>query len=354
MQKNKDEILIWLPSPIGDAVLCTPALRAIRKHFSSSLITFFAKPLIREVLSPGGFNNIWLEQKSSNPFTIAGLLKECKFSQAILFKNSLGSALAAFLAGIPTRLGYARDGRGFLLTEKLYPPKTANGRLKPISMIDYYSAIASWLGANVRNRKLELEIVSEDKENLQSKLPEIIKSKGPIVVMVPGGAFGPSKCWLSERFAQTADWLSSSYKATVVVSVSPEPAEVRTAEQICRQSKCKLVNLAQRPLSIGELKALFSMADLVISNDTGPRHLTIAFERKLITLFGPNDPKWTDTGYDNEIQIVGNAPCAPCAKPVCKESKHLCMDSITVDNVCEAAKKLLGKNKKAKRKSGSS
>ena len=111
MQNNKDEILIWLPSPIGDAVLCTPALRAIRKHFSSSQIAFFAKPLIREVLSPSGFNDIWLEQKGSNPFTIAGLLKERKFSQAILFKNSFLFIVFGDLLGIPK----AHLANGFVL-----------------------------------------------------------------------------------------------------------------------------------------------------------------------------------------------------------------------------------------------
>jgi heptosyltransferase-2 len=87
------------------------------------------------------------------------------------------------------------------------------------------------------------------------------------------------------------------------------------------------------------------VADLVISNDTGPRHIAIALKRKVITLFGPNDPAWTDTGYENEIKIVGDAPCAPCTKPVCKMSEHLCMQAITVDMVCNAAEKLL-KNKR--------
>jgi heptosyltransferase-2 len=89
------------------------------------------------------------------------------------------------------------------------------------------------------------------------------------------------------------------------------------------------------------LKVLFSIADLVISNDTGPRHIAAAFGRKVITLFGPNDPAWTDTGYENEIQIVGDVPCAPCGKPVCRKSEHLCMQAITVEMVCNAAKKLL-------------
>jgi heptosyltransferase-2 len=341
MQEESEDILVWLPSPLGDAVLCTPALRAIKECFPSSRVTFFAKPTVRQVLSPCSFNDFWLEQRSGNPFSIACKLKEKNFGKAVLFKNSFASALTVFLARIPARIGYAREGRGFLLTEKLYPPKTNEGKFKPFPMIDYYLAIASWLGGDVSSRELRLEIVSEDKEGVLQKLPEINEVNGPIVIMVPGGAFGPSKCWPSDRFSRTADWLISNYKAKVVISVAPEPAEIKIAEEITGQSNSELLNLASRPLSMGELKALYSMADLVLCNDTGPRHIAIAFDRKVITLFGPNDPTWTDTGHKRERQIVGQARCAPCAKPKCSQQEHTCMESITVEKVCEAARKLL-------------
>jgi heptosyltransferase-2 len=343
---HDENILVWLPSPMGDAVLCTPALRAIRRHFESSKIFFFAEPVIREILSPDSFNDVWLEQQSNNPFSIANMLREYKFSCAILLKNSFASALVVFLARIPSRIGYAREGRSLLLTEKLYPPRKPYGKFEPFPMIDYYLAIASWLGADTADRSLELTVDIQKKEKLKTKLPEVFNCKWPLVVIVPGGTFGPSKCWPSERFAQTADRLINSYSATVVVSVSPAPAEKRIAKKICDLSKHKLVNLAETPLTLGELKALFSIADLVISNDTGPRHIAIALKRKVISLFGPNNPVWTDTGYENEIKIVGQASCAPCARPVCKKPEHLCMQAITVEMVCDAAKKLLEDNQK--------
>lgn len=345
MQDTEHHILIWLPSPMGDAILSTPALRAIRQHFKSSLITFFAGSMVRRILSPGSFNDRWVEQHSKNPLATAGNLKADKFTRAVLFKNSFASALSVFLAAIPSRIGYAREGRSLLLTDKLYAPKLSNGKFKPLSMIDYYLAIASWLGADTKDRSLELLINPQSNESLRAKLPQIFNVEGPLVIIVPGGAFGPSKCWPSERFAQTADCLISEYNATVVVSVSPVPFEKQIANKICDSSKNQLINLAENPVSPGELKALFSAADLVISNDTGPRHIAIALKRKVITLFGPNDPAWTDTGYENEINIVGGAPCAPCTKPVCKMSEHLCMQAITVDMVCNAAEKLL-KNKR--------
>ncbi len=343
---QEENILIWLPSPMGDAILCTPALRSVRKHFHLAKITFLANPIAQQILSPSPFNDNWLTITSKCPVTTALTLRKHKFTQIILFKNSFASALTAFLAGIPIRIGYSRELRGCFLTDKLYPPRLPNGKFKPITMIDYYSAIASWVGADTSEATLELYIDPNEEKSLHTKLPQISDCKGPLVIFVPGGAFGLSKCWSSESFAQTADWLISNYNATVAVSVSPNPTEVRIAKEICESSRNKLINLAENPLSLGELKSLFSKADLVISNDTGPRHIAIAFKRKLITLFGPNDPTWTDTGYEDEIKIVGNAPCAPCARPVCEKSEHLCMQAITVKMVCEAAKKILENEKK--------
>ena len=269
------------------------------------------------------------------------MLRSHDFTHTVLFKNSFASALAVFLAGIPSRIGYAREGRSLLLTDKLYPPKRTLGRFKPVTMLDYYLAIASWLGADTTDRNLELLIDPQDEKKLHTKFPQLTEPKNPVVVLVPGGAFGPSKCWQGERFAQTADWLIENYNAAVVVSVSSVPEEKQIAKVICTASRHKLINLADNPITLGELKALFAVADLVITNDTGPRHIAIALRRKLITLFGPNDPCWTDTGYENEIRLIGSAPCAPCAKPVCEKDSHLCMQAIATEMVCSAAKKLL-------------
>ena len=219
-------------------------------------------------------------------------------------------------------------------------------------MIDYYLAIASRLGANTTDKNLELQVEPQNNEKLKAKLPEIAESEGPVIIIVPGAAAGPSKRWPSERFAQTADWLIDNCNATVVISVAPTAVERQIAQEICDSSrlsspaqqsnrKHKLINLAAFSISLGELKTLFAGSDLVISNDTGPRHIAIALRRKIVSLLGPNEPSWTDFGYENEIRIVGEAPCAPCDRPICKKSEHLCMQSITVEMVCDASKRLL-------------
>ena len=332
---------------MGDAILCTPALRAIRERFPEDKIHFLGNKVVREILSPCRFCDVWIEQQGGNPFATAKLLGNYKFKYGILFKNSFASALTIFLAGIPSRIGYAREGRGIFLTEKLYPPKKNIVTFKPVSVIDYYLAVASWLGCDTIQRNLELSIEEKNIEKLKEKLPEIFQSAGPLIIMVPGGAFGPSKCWPSVRFAETADWLIENYKAKIIVSVSPDFEEKNIAKEICDSSKNTLINLARSPLTLGELKAMFSLADLVITNDTGPRHIAIALHRKIITLFGPNNPAWTESGYEGEIKIIGKSDCVPCDKPRCKKEKHYCMEFITVESVCQAAKKMLDDNQKS-------
>jgi len=341
MSDMEHKILVWLPSPMGDAILSTPALRAIRSHFKNSKITFYGNKVVHKILSPGKFNDAWLQQHNKNIFKTSAVLKQQHFSLAILFKNSFASALDCFLARIPARIGYAREARSLFLTEKIIPPRLPDGKFKPASMLDYYLTIAHCLGCQTKDRSLELLIDPQDIIAIKDKFPFLNSKSGPVVIIVPGGAFGPSKCWPSERFAQTIDRLVSKYKATAIISVSQSAAEKRIASEICAAGKNKPVNLSDSPLTIGQLKELFSLADLVITNDTGPRHIAIAFKRNIITLFGPNDPAWTESDWQNEIKIVGKAPCAPCMKPVCKEKQHYCMEDITVDAVCNAADKFL-------------
>jgi len=335
-----ENILVWLPSPLGDAVMSTPALRAIRKKFSQASITFLANDSVTHALSPSKFTDRWLSTQGGF-FRIVARLRRKKFTRVILFKNSFSSALAAFAAGITHRIGYDRDGRGFFLTDKISPLKTDKGSFAPSPMVDYYLRLCEFIGCETGDRHTELAVDKADIVAVENALPNLFTTAEPVIVLVPGGAFGTSKCWLPDRFAQTADRLIEMYNAKVVISVAPNKFEHKIAAEICAKSKNDLYNLAQTPLTLGQLKALYSKARMVITNDTGPRHIAIALGCRVVTLFGPNDPAWTETGCPNEIEIVGDAECAPCAKPKCFQKEHTCMLSITVDRLTDAIKELM-------------
>ncbi len=341
-----ERVLVYLPSPMGDAILATPALRRLRNSLPRTEIYFLGGSVVREVLWPTPFCDEWLTIESKSPFRTAVLLRKHRFDRAILFSNSFRSALTCFLAGIQRRVGYARGGRGPLLTERHYAPRINRGPalargFAPRSMVDYYLELACETPGRVEDRRLELHVDAAASEQLASILPEAVEPAGPLIILVPGGAFGPSKCWLPERFAETADRLIGAYNALVVISVANNQAEREIARAIQSAGENTLVNLADTGLSLSQLKALYSRAELVITNDTGPRHIAIALRRKVITLFGPNDPAWTETGYEGEIKIVANVSCAPCAKPECPKPEHVCMRSLTVEQVVQAAERLL-------------
>jgi heptosyltransferase-2 len=334
-------ILVWLPAPMGDAIMATPALRCLRKIYANDKIFFLAGQTNAEILTGCAFCDEWVILKEKSPFKIAKELKKYNFSDVILFKNSFASAFAVFLAGIKNRIGYARDGRGIFLTKKLYPEKKSFLKYKPVSVIDYYLQIPASLGADISSKQTELSVNENDRKIISEKFGIASNSKSPLVILVPGGAFGPSKMWPEENFAKTADFLTEKFAAKIFVSVSPAKKEVDIAEKICSLAKCPAVNLGKTPVTLGQLKALFSFANLVITNDTGPRHIAIALNRKLITMFGPNNPQWTANDYKDEVKIVGKAVCVPCDKPICTQNKHYCMESITAPIICDAAEKIL-------------
>ena len=334
------KLLIWLPSPLGDAIMATPALRAFRSHFNNAKITFLAPEFTRQVLSPSPFCDDWIALPKGFCQTIK-ILKPHRFDTAILLKNSFSAALTVRLTGIQRRIGYARDGRSFLLTDKIAPLRTNKGDFKPAPMTEYYLKIAEHLDAPVNNQKTELSVTGESIKAVQEKIPGIQNGKEPLVVLVPGGAFGPSKLWPTERYAKLADKLHEKYQATVILSVAPIQEEIQIAEKICMYAASNVTHLGNSPLSGGELKALFSLADVIITNDTGPRHIAIALGKNVVSLFGPNNPQWTQTGHDKETQIVGKAPCVPCDRPQCGMERHICMESITVNKVLGAAGQFL-------------
>ena len=213
MTASDENILVWLPSPMGDAILSTPALRALRKGRRDCHITFLANRTIRDILSPCTFNDAWIDSKSANVITLGKKLRKSRFDTVILFKNSFSAGLGAFLCGASKRTGYARDGRGPFLTQKLKPLVGADGRYKPVSMIDYYLDITGALDCTADGRHTELAVDEEDVLALSGKLPAVISSDAPLVILVPGGGFGPSKLWSAERYARIADRMVETVRA---------------------------------------------------------------------------------------------------------------------------------------------
>src|ERR1700709_524567 len=164
------KILIVQPSWVGDAVMATPTLRAFRELYPDAHISYLIRRYVKDVYT----GMPWADQLISyrtgktksktgkGAFDVAARLRAGKFDLAVLLPNSFKSALICRMAGIPRVLGYDRDGRGFLLTDRLRPSR-AGGKIVPSPILPSYLAFAKYLGSASHDLKMELFITDTDR-----------------------------------------------------------------------------------------------------------------------------------------------------------------------------------------------
>ncbi|MCH7719953.1 MAG: lipopolysaccharide heptosyltransferase II [Planctomycetes bacterium] len=341
------KILVVLPTWVGDFVMATPTLRALRGRYPSAHITLLANPNLEELIRGGTWMDgvmVW-DAKRRRGRRMQGLLRMSaelrrrRFDWAVLLSNSFRSALLVRLGGVTRRLGYARDGRGFLLNDPLPVPR-ADGEFAVRPMVEYYGAIAEALDCPPPGDDLELFTTPDCDERIEQRLDTLgIRQHGALVVMAPGASFGSSKCWPTERFAALGDRLVDEMGAAVLVTCGP--GEERIAHDICKAMTQSGTVMDAPLLTLGDLKSLIRRCDLLVSNDTGPRHFAKAFGVPVVTIFGSTAPAWTDTSYPQERKVLIKVDCGPCQKPICPLGHLKCMTGVTVEMVMDACRELL-------------
>ena len=162
-----------------------------------------------------------------------------------------------------------------------------------------------------------------------------------MICLNPGAAFGSAKCWPGESFATLARQLVDQRGSGVLVLCGPGEREL--ARRIAAQAGHPAVHsLADYPLSLGLTKACIRRADLLITTDSGPRHCGAAFDRPVVTLFGPTHIAWTETYYPRAVHLQKKVDCGPCQQRVC-HTDHRCMKLLSSQEVFEAAQDLLAR-----------
>lgn len=347
-------LLVVVPNWVGDVVLASPVLAALRRHFRTTRITFLMRPYVAEITRGCDWSDdelYWPVRRASVPAQsngksganvgMRGLIAEIRgrsFDAALLLTNSFKSALVAWLGRAARRIGFARDGRSLLLTDRLRPLKR-HWRFVPKPVLDSYIDLAAAVGCKVGDRRLTLGISAEQEDAGGALKRHYGLDDGrPYVVINAGAAFGASKCWLPARFAEICDRASREWNARpVLVGAKGEAELMRAIASTCRGD---VTCCDDPPTSLGSLKPLIRDAALLICNDTGPRHYGNAFGVPTVTIFGPTHQEWTDTGYENEIKLQKRVECGPCQLRVCPLD-HRCMTEMTVDDVWDAAKRLV-------------
>ncbi len=349
IQQTYKNILVVLPNWVGDIVLATPTLKAIKAGFPESNITYLLRPHLFEIIEGlDWFDDIlyWpgIRHPKRPKQTLPKLILQIKqrnFDLAIILPNSFKSALICSLGNIPRRVGYDRDARGALLTDKLIPDRY-NGRFLPIPIVKYYLSIASYLGCPTNSTELTLTTTSHHDHEAESIfIRHSLDMEKGYAMLNPGASFGSSKCWPPEYFAKVGDYLIEEKNLQVLLACGP--GEEKLAQTVVDNMKNRAVLLSNPIVGLGTLKSLIKNCKILITNDSGPRHIGIAFKIPIVTIFGPIDPQWTETHYNLEKKVMLPVDCGPCNKPTCPEKHHKCMKDLKPKRVIAKIDELLDK-----------
>lgn len=336
-------ILVSLPGWVGDVVMATPALRALRQRFPGAHLTAHGKrhlltllegsPLVDEVVSAPA-------RGARALLTAARDLRVMHHDWCVLLAESERAALLARLAGIPLRAGLFHTApRRWLLSHPVPRVRSAGGRLARFSMIERYLHLTRALGAPDDGDRMELSVLDRARESVDERLAAAgLEPGGPLVVVVPGAAFGAAKAWLPDRFGAAARELGAHLGARVVLA--PGPGEERLASEVMGHAGLVGVSLDAPCLDLAELTALIDRATLVLTNDTGPRSIAVARRRPTVVVAGPTDQAYTAHHREDQRVLAADVPCRPCHRGVCPID-HRCMAGVSVAEVVRAALELV-------------
>ncbi|MFO1256906.1 MAG: lipopolysaccharide heptosyltransferase II [Gammaproteobacteria bacterium] len=329
--------LVVGPSWVGDMVMAQTLFKVLKANDPNILIDILApdwsRPLTARmpevhdaIAMPVGHGALELKKR----WQISRSLRAEQYDEAYVLPNSFKSALVPFLTGIPKRVGWRGEWRyGVLNTVHILD------KAQYPLMIERFIALGFPKHAQLP-KPLPLPSLVRNEQNLeQAKLKFNLSTDLPILVLCPGAEFGPSKRWPEHYYADVAKrYLEKGWQVWLFGSV--KDASITSDIQNITQHQC--VNLAGKT-SLAEAIDLMSLADLVVSNDSGLMHIGAALGRPLIAIYGSTDPTFTPP-LGQKVQIVRtNESCSPCFKRTCPLNHHACMQRLKPMQVlaaCEA------------------
>ena len=353
LRYSAKNILVKAPNWVGDAVMATPAYRCMRRSYPRAHISVLLRPYVRDILSHGPWFDEVIEYQPAEGNGIAGWrkgakhflrtvrnLRERNLDLALLLTHSFRSALLAKLSGAQYRIANSCGDQSWLLTDSLPWPRQ-NGHRVPMPKVEAYMRLCRHLGCPAADdTRLELHYGAEETE----KARRLIRKAGgdpdrPLAGIVPGAAFGAAKFWDTEKFAAVADAIVERYGWQPALLCAPGEEEL--ARHITQCMKRDPVQPPPRDFGLDVLKPVVNMCRLMITTDTGPRHVAEAFDVPTVVIMGPTDPRHTETSYQKRRVVRVDVSCGPCHLRTCP-TDHRCMRRITADMVLEAAAEVLG------------
>jgi heptosyltransferase-2 len=336
------KILVRATNWVGDAVMSIPALWSIRSRWPNAEIVILARSWVADLYRGQGYADRILvyENKSVHKGfwgreRLARALRREKFDVAVLFPNAFDAAWIAWRARIPERIGYARDGRSWLLTKAI--PIPAKGEVPDHEAYGHLELLrrAGWIERLPQVDEISIAVPEEDRQKALERLFAAgVRQNAVRIAFAPGAAYGSAKCWDPERYAALADGLIAAFDADVILFGAPQ--ESGMAARIAGAMRKPVFNLVGAT-QIGELPALLSTCRLFIGNDSGAMHVAGAVGVPVIGIFGPTDPQGTRAMTPQFTLIREPVDCSPCFLRKCPID-HRCMTRVPVERVFEAAR----------------
>lgn len=319
-------ILIRTTNWVGDAVMSLPALRALREACPSAKLTILARPWVADLYGREPFCDELIPWRGYRWETIQQI-RGRGFDCAILLQNAFGAAATVRMAGIPRRVGYNRDGRGWLLTDAIAVPQP--GEIPPHESYYYLELLR-------RARIIDAPLPVEPLIRLSSR-GTVTEAR---VGVSPGAAYGPAKRWLPERFAEAAVEVARETSSEVIVlGTASEHAVCEQVAAAVRASGIAATNLAGAT-SLSAFIDEVAKCRVMLTNDSGSMHIASALGVPTVVVFGATNP--ITTGPTGPLSRVVREPveCSPCLKRECPID-HRCMTRVSAGRVAETALELL-------------
>jgi heptosyltransferase-2 len=325
--------LVVVPNWVGDVVMAWPTLDALAA--SGRRLEALARPGLTSLLSLSASIERVVERDPDDAATIAEL-RERGYPEAVVLPGSFRSAWLPFRARVGERWGYRGQWRSALLTHPVRRP----GR-KRHQVSDYRELLAA-LGIDSAEPGAPRIALSEERRAAGAALLEraaIPLEEGPLIGIFPGAEFGPSKRWPLDRFVELAQRLRREVPRARLVTLAG-PKEVWLGVKI-HEATGRAIPVLGPDLDLAELASVLTHLDLLITNDSGPMHLTAALGVPCVALFGPTDPDRTRPSGEGHSVLYTDRWCSPCFRRRCPLLHHRCMKDLTVAKVADAVARRL-------------
>lgn len=335
-----DKTLIIGPSWVGDMVMAQALFKAIKARYPQTHIDVLApewsRPLTERM--PEVSESIAMPLKHGQlglnlRFQLGKHLRKNHYQRCFVLPNSFKSALIPFIANIPQRIGWRGEWRYFLLNDVRVLDKKRYPR-----MVERYVALAYENEQPLPTPLFKPALIANDANREQALAKYGLNAKNaPLLILCPGAEFGPSKRWPEHYYAQLANHYITKGWQVWILGSAKDSEVVKVIQQLTHNQSIDLTGKT----SLADAIDLMSLADLVVSNDSGLMHIAAALERKLIAVYGSTDPGFTPPLNEEVVIVREDLACSPCFKRQCPLKHHQCMQQLSVEKVINAAQTLV-------------